>query len=54
MRVVPDDTDDDRVLECAADGAADVVVSGDRHLLRLARFRGVPILSPAECAQRHL
>jgi len=54
LRVVPDDADDDRVLECALDGGADVVVSGDRHLLGLGQFRGVPILSPAEFTQRYL
>src|SRR5438093_3497042 len=29
------DEPDNRILECAAEAEADVVVSGDRHLLRL-------------------
>ncbi|MBT3376528.1 MAG: putative toxin-antitoxin system toxin component, PIN family [Lentisphaerae bacterium] len=44
---VPDDPDDDAVLEAAVAAAADTVVSGDEHLLRLVEFRGIRILSPA-------
>jgi predicted nucleic acid-binding protein len=32
-----------RVLECAAEGRADVIVSGDRHLLKLAKYQGASI-----------
>ncbi len=41
--VVLEDPDDDRVLEAATAGEADVIVSGDRHLLRLRSWQGVPI-----------
>ena len=40
------DPDDDRVLEAAQAGQADFIVSGDRHLLDLREFVGVPILTP--------
>jgi len=44
MRVaVLADEPDNRNLECALQGKADVVVSGDRHLLRLRRFHGISI-----------
>jgi uncharacterized protein len=36
---------DNRVLECAVDGHADCVVTGDRHLLDLRAFQDVPIIS---------
>ncbi|MBI2917013.1 MAG: putative toxin-antitoxin system toxin component, PIN family [Chloroflexi bacterium] len=39
---------DDRVLECAVAGKADYVVSGDRHLLALREFQGIPIVTPTE------
>jgi hypothetical protein len=42
---VPDDPDDERVLACAIDGRADVVVSGDKHLLDLHTFREIPIVN---------
>ena len=46
--VIADDVDDNRVLECALDGRADTMVSGDRHLLALKTFRHIRILSPRE------
>lgn len=42
-----DDPSDDRVLEAAVAGKADVIVSGDRHLLSLASWRGINIVRPA-------
>lgn len=44
-RVVPNDPDDDQVLACALAAQADAVVSGDRDLLDLKNFRGIPILT---------
>jgi len=40
------------VLEAAAEGEAEVIVSGDRHLLRLKAWRGISIESPAAFAAR--
>ena len=43
------DPHDEMILECALASEADVIVSGDKkHLLSLRRFRGIPILSPAD------
>jgi len=42
--VLPD-PDDEKFLACAVEGKADCVVSGDRHLLDLGAFHGIPILS---------
>lgn len=39
------DPDDDHILACAAEAGADVNVSGDRHLLILESFEGIPILT---------
>lgn len=47
LHVVGDDPSDDRVLEAAAAGKADAIVSGDRHLLRLRTWEGIEILRPA-------
>jgi len=41
------DPDDDAFLECAVAGDADVLVSGDDHLLELDTFRGIDIVTPA-------
>ena len=47
LRVVVADPDDDRILECAVAGSADLIVSGDRHLTKLKAFQGIGIVSPA-------
>ena len=41
------DPDDNMFLECAVDGEAQHLVSGDDHLRDLGSFRDVRILSPA-------
>ncbi len=43
IRVIQEDPADDRVLEAASDGRAEIIVSGDRHLLRLASWPGISI-----------
>jgi len=47
--LIKDDDADNRVLECALEGNAQYIVSGDkRHLLPLKEYRGIKILSPDE------
>lgn len=45
---------DNIVLEAALTGAAEVIVSGDRHLLELRVFRNVQILTARRFAELHL
>lgn len=45
--LVSADPDDDKFLACAVAGEADVIVSGDSHLLTLGSYDGIPILTPA-------
>lgn len=45
LKAIQEDDSDNRVLECALDGGAQYVVSGDRHLLTMRRFQGIRILS---------
>jgi uncharacterized protein len=42
------DPDDNKVLEIAAVGRADCIVTGDQDLLVLGTFQGISILTPAE------
>jgi len=46
------DPADNKFLACALDGRADVVVSGDRHLLTLKQFRSIPILTARQLLDR--
>jgi uncharacterized protein len=48
VEVVADDPDDDVVLRTAVAGSADYIVTGDDHLLRLRRYRGIFILTPRQ------
>lgn len=52
--VVLADPDDDHVLACALAAQADLIVSGDSHLLKLMEYRGIPIIGPAEAVARVL
>jgi len=40
------------VLEAAVAGQVDFIVSGDKDLLTLSPFEGIPILSPAAFLRR--
>ena len=42
------DEPDNRILECAIAGGVDVIVTGDRSVLKLEDFRGVKIVSLRE------
>lgn len=46
------DPKDDKLLELAAAGGADLLVTGDADLLVLGRFRDTEILTPAALLQR--
>jgi len=52
VRVIAADPADDRVLEAGRAYGADVIVSGDRHLLDLGVWSGIEIVSPAEFVDR--
>jgi putative PIN family toxin of toxin-antitoxin system len=45
------DPKDNKFLELALNGRADVIVSGDHDLLTLNPFRGIPIVKPAAFVQ---
>ena len=49
INVISHPEEDNRVLECAVDGKANFIVTGDtKHILPLKEFRGIKILSPSE------
>ena len=47
-RVVVKDIDDDAVIACALAAQADLIVSGDAHLLNLKHYQGTRIIDAAE------
>jgi putative PIN family toxin of toxin-antitoxin system len=54
LQVVPSDPDDNKVVECAYVAKADFIVSGDRHLLELENYQGIPILRANSFIERVL
>jgi len=54
LSIVREDEADNRILECAVAADADALVTGDRHLLRLRRFRGTSIMSPRDFLDREI
>jgi putative PIN family toxin of toxin-antitoxin system len=46
------DPKDDKFLEAAVNGPADVIVTGDRDLLDLNPFRSIAIVTPADYVAR--
>ena len=48
FKVIKEDPDDDVVLRTAHDGRAEYIVSGDRHLLSLKKFKGAKIVTVSQ------
>jgi putative PIN family toxin of toxin-antitoxin system len=48
------DPDDDKFLACALASHADVIVSGDKHLLKVSGFQGVQVLRPRAYVEAYL
>jgi uncharacterized protein len=46
ISVIGDDPDN-RILECAVEGRADFIISGDHHLTDLKNYQGIKIVAPS-------
>jgi putative PIN family toxin of toxin-antitoxin system len=52
IKVIALPDDDNRVLECAVDGHAEFIVTGDtKHILPLKKYQGIKVLRPSEFAK---
>lgn len=49
---IPADPTDEKILACALDGQADLIVSGNLHLLNLVQYQGIPILNARQFLER--
>jgi hypothetical protein len=54
LDVIKDDPSDNKYLECAVEGKADYIISGDKHLTDLQFFRGIKIMDPAKFLKQTL
>lgn len=48
IRVVKDDPDDDKFIECAIALKAEVIITGDKALKAMGEYMGIKILTPLE------
>ena len=53
VQVIKADPADNRILECALESRVVCIVTGDRHLLELGQFEGIPILDVATFLATH-
>ncbi len=48
VHAIPSDPQDNHVIEAALAAQAEYIISGDKHLLNLAEWKGIRIIPPAE------
>ena len=48
LKIVKEDPDDDKFIEAAIAGRADLIISRDNHLLKLQRYKNIKIITPEE------
>ena len=48
------DPDDDKFLACAKAGNAELIISGDKHLLEIREYQGIQIVRPREFVDQYL
>jgi putative PIN family toxin of toxin-antitoxin system len=53
LAVIKEDPDDDRILECAVASGSEVIVSGDKDLLRLGEYAGIRIIRVSEFLEKY-
>ena len=46
LEIIKERESDNRVLGCAVSGDANLIVSGDKHLLKLKSYKNIPIVRP--------
>ena len=53
IKEIKEDPEDNKFLECAYFGKAEVIISSDRHLLSLGEFQGTPIYTPKTFIEKY-
>ncbi len=45
---VCDDPENDKFFACAIAGGADLIISGDKHLLKMSGYQGIKVVKPRQ------
>ena len=51
---VCEDPDDDKFFACALASGSRIIISGDKHLLKVTGYQGIEVLKPREFVDRYL
>ena len=51
---VCDDPDDDKFIACALSSKTKLIISGDKHLLKVSGYHGIQVLSPRKFVDEYL
>jgi len=51
---VCEDPDDDKFFACALASGSRIIISGDKHLLKVSGYEGIEVLKPREFVDRFL
>ncbi|MBK9006096.1 MAG: putative toxin-antitoxin system toxin component, PIN family [Anaerolineae bacterium] len=51
---VCEDPDDDKFFACALASESKIIISGDKHLLKVSGYEGIEVLKPREFVDRYL
>jgi len=51
---VCEDPDDDKFLACALASGSCIIISGDKHLLKVSGFQGIEVLKPRQFVDKYL
>jgi len=51
---VCDDPYDNKFMECAIASNSEIIISGDKHLLKVSGYQGITVLKPREFVDNYL
>ena len=51
---VCEDPDDDKFFACALASGSNIIISGDKHLLKVSGYQGIEVLKPREFLNKYL
>lgn len=52
--VIKEDETDNKIIECAVAADVNAIISGDKHLLNIKKYKNIPILKPADFLKKVL
>jgi len=48
LKIIKEDIEDNKILDCAMQANSDFIITGDKHLLKLKKLKNIKIITPRE------